>query len=196
MSMLLPPTQLHAIGIRFLLHCFRSLLRYTLLLRCPESPASPSPPPLTSLKKFTFSWPHSLFLFLFYFFFQLTLVAVFLSVYLLSMMRSDAELRSPLSGSGNGNEIGNGNRNLIGSIVGEKDEVLGNNNVKEPPDSELVDYVEKDPKGRYIRVFFMLHTFFTIFPEFDRSRIMSDDVSVSALKSCHLELVIYKTTQF
>lgn len=80
------------------------------------------------------------------------------------MMRSDAEFRSPLSGSGNGNEIGNGNRNLIASIVGEKDEVLGNNNVQEPPDSELVDYVEKDPKGRYIRVFLCyIHSFTNFF---------------------------------
>lgn len=80
-----------------------------------------------------------------------------------------AGLGSPFSGDRN-----NENGNLIGSSVAcEKDELLGNGsvNVNEPPDSQqLLDYVEKDPRGRYFRYNEVLGkgAFKTVYKAFDQ----------------------------
>lgn len=140
------PAQSYAIGIRFPLHCFRGILRNP--MQCLALPPRP-------LIRFCFSWPHSLFLFLFFLFFLfcesvLLLLVFFYSFYLIAGMSSGAGFRLPISGDGNPN----GNRNLIGSAAACKEEMLGN--VNEPPDPEVVDYVEKDPSGRYVRVYFLV----------------------------------------
>ncbi|CAI9101094.1 OLC1v1038342C1 [Oldenlandia corymbosa var. corymbosa] len=200
MSMLLPPSQLHALGIRFLpllllllpllllLHCccFPTLLfiGFPFLLlptrRCPALPP---------LEEFRFRFLFFLPCFFFFIFFRLSFAAFFslllfsVCVCLLSVMSSSdaAGLRSPGKFGRNGNEIGvkwNGDKNLIGSSVvaaaggGGKDEAFHNCNNhcvnNEPPDSEL--YLEKDPKGRYIRCNEVLGkgAFKTVYRAFDQ----------------------------
>ncbi|KAL3536680.1 hypothetical protein ACH5RR_000046 [Cinchona calisaya] len=169
MSML-PPTQSHAIGIRFLLHCFRGLFRNNPMQFCPGKPRF-----LVSYN-FRFSWPHSLFLFLFFLFlfrFQLIIIILlvfyFSSVCLVSVMSCSGASALGLLLSGDRNNE-NGNGNVIGSSVScEQDELFGN--VNEPPDHDLlVDYVEKDPRGRYIRYNEVLGkgAFKTVYKAFDR----------------------------
>lgn len=154
------PAQSYAIGIRFPLHCFRGILRNP--MQCLALPPRP-------LIRFCFSWPHSLFLFLFFLFFLfcesvLLLLVFFYSFYLIAGMSSGAGFRLPISGDGNPN----GNRNLIGSAAAGKEEMLGN--VNEPPDPEVVDYVEKDPSGRYVRFNEVLGkgAFKTVYKAFDQ----------------------------
>lgn len=73
-------------------------------------------------------------------------------------MSSGARFECALSG----NRHPNGNTKLIGSSSASgKEEMSGK--INEPSQPEVVDYVEKDPKGRYVRVYYSIVLFLSFF---------------------------------